>query len=195
MNIESKFTELFTTPVWNLKIEGIDNKAISEYVYDLESKSDGARISNRGGWHSSELTSPYPSAIDDLFNGLQSYVRTKCAEITKIGDLEVGNFWFNINRKGDYNVSHDHQKSILSAVYYVKVQDTNTGNLNIERTDTSQFFLGKYRNTSNFSSLNLSLEPQESSCYIFPAWTKHSVDKNESDTDRISLALNFVEPK
>lgn len=195
MKVESQYTELYSTPVWRVKIEDIDNKAIAEYVYNLESKSEGVRISNRGGWHSSDLIKPYPEAIDNLFSILLEHVRVTCSEITGINDLEVGNFWFNINRKGDYNISHDHQKSILSAVYYIQVQDENTGNLNIERTDTAQFFLGKYRNVSKFASLNLSLQPEESLCYIFPAWTKHSVDRNDSDTDRISVALNFVEPK
>jgi len=193
MKIESQFTELFTTPVWKLKIEGIDNKSIAEYIYGVESKSPGVYISNRGGWHSSDLEGPYPSAINDLFSLLQEYVVTECSKITNIDDLEIGNFWFNINRKGDYNISHDHQKCILSAVYYIQVQEENTGNLIIERSDNSQFFLGKYRNKSKFSSLNLSINPEESYCYIFPAWTKHSVDRNESNTDRISLALNFVE--
>ena len=29
---------------------------------------------------------------------------------------------------------------------------------------------------------------------VFPAWTKHSVEMNNSDTERISIAFNFVEP-
>lgn len=195
MKIESQFTELFSTPVWKLKLEGVDNKSISDYVYDLESKSSGKYISNRGGWHSDDVHAPYPDAVNDLFAALQEFVQNRCSILTEINDLSVGNFWFNINRKGDYNISHDHQKSILSAVYYVKVEAENTGDLIIERTDTSTFFLGRYRNTSKFSSMSLTIKPEESYCYIFPAWTKHSVERNESDTDRISVALNFVDPK
>ena len=194
MKVQSQFAELFSTPVWKLEIEGIDNKSIAEYVYELESKSSGAYISNRGGWHSSDIQEPYPDAVNNLFSGLQEFVLTKTSPLTGINDLKVGNFWFNINRKGDYNISHDHQKSILSAVYYIQVQAENTGNLIIERNDASTFFLGRYRNQSQFASQSLSVNPQESLCYIFPAWTKHSVERNESDTDRISVALNFVDP-
>jgi uncharacterized protein (TIGR02466 family) len=194
MKIESQFAELFTTPVWKLDVQGIDNKSIAEYVYGLESETSGAYISNRGGWHSSEITEPVPDAVNNLFTILQEFVQKNCSSLTGIKDLQVGNFWFNINRKGDYNISHDHQKSILSAVYYIQVQAENTGNLIIERNDNSTFFLGRYRNQSPFASQSLSVDPQESLCYIFPAWTKHSVERNESETDRISVALNFVDP-
>ncbi|NDB80820.1 hypothetical protein EB155_13250, partial [archaeon] len=35
---------------------------------------------------------------------------------------------------------------------------------------------------------------KESMFYLFPSWVKHSVDRNESDKERISIAFNFVSP-
>ena len=39
------------------------------------------------------------------------------------------------------------------------------------------------------------IAPETSKLVIFPAWTKHSVEQSNSNTERISIAFNFVEPK
>ena len=58
LEFKTQFTELFTTPVWQTQITGIDNNQIKEYCLGLRTKYPGVQISNRGGWHSKELDVP-----------------------------------------------------------------------------------------------------------------------------------------
>ena len=188
--------QLFTTPVWESMLTGVDNQSIKQYAHRLRDKYPGANISNRGGWHSKELDLPLPQSLDNLIDNLTQFLNNYCAQWTGITDLILGNWWININGKNNYNAEHDHQNAILSAVYYVEVNDSNTGDLVIHRDDSSRYYLGKYKKPStNFSAQSFIISPETSKLVIFPAWTKHSVEQSNSNTERISIAFNFVEPK
>ena len=188
---------LFTTPVWESMITGVDNQSIKEYAHKLRDKYPGAKISNRGGWHSQELDQPLPKSLDNLIKDLTEFLNNYCAQWTGINDLTLGNWWININGKYNYNAQHDHQNAILSAVYYVEVLANNTGDLVLHREDTSRYYLGsRYRKkNTHFSSQVYTTKPTCGKLVVFPAWTKHSVEMNNSDTERISIAFNFVEPQ
>ena len=195
--IEFKTIEnhLFTTPVWESMIIGVDNQSIKEYAYKLRNKYPGAQISNRGGWHSQELDTPLPLSLDELINDLTQFINNYCAEWTGINDLILGNWWININGKNNYNAKHDHQNAILSAVYYVEVLADNTGDLILHREDSSRYYLVKHVNpATHFSTQSYISKPTCGKLVLFPAWTKHSVEMNNSDTERISIAFNFVKP-
>lgn len=195
-----KFTSqeafLFSTPIWEVMIDNVDNLSIANYAQGLRQKYPGVNISNRGGWHSKELDTPLPPSLDKLIHDLTLFINDYCYRFTNINDLILGNWWININGKNDYNTEHDHQNSVLSAVYYVKVIAPNTGNLMLHRDDSSRYYLGKYRhNNTLFTQQNYQIAPATGKAVIFPAWTKHSVERNDSDTERISIAFNFVEQK
>jgi len=188
--------QLFTTPVWESMLTGVDNQSIKQYALGLRNKYPGANISNRGGWHSKELDLPLPQSLDNLIDNLTQFLNNYCTQWTGITDLILGNWWININGKNNYNAEHDHQNAILSAVYYVEVNDSSTGDLVIHREDSSRYYLGKYKKPStNFSAQSFIIAPETSKLVIFPAWTKHSVEQSNSNTERISIAFNFVEPK
>jgi len=148
---------LFPTPLWQVQIKGVDNEALKEYAYNLKDNTEGVIISNRGGWHSKEILEPIPDALNDLFGNFQGFVNDYCAQITGLNQLQVGNFWFNINGKHDYNRTHDHQNSILSAVYYVDAEGDDIGNFVAERDDTAEFFLGSYKNLNSFKTMSYRL--------------------------------------
>ena len=183
---------LFPTPLWQVQIKGVDNEALKEYAYNLKDNTEGVIISNRGGWHSKEILEPIPDALNDLFGNFQGFVNDYCAQITGLNQLQVGNFWFNINGKHDYNRTHDHQNSILSAVYYIDAEGDDIGNFVAERDDTAEFFLGSYKNLNSFTGTSFQIVPLTGFAFIMPSWVKHSVESNLEDRDRISLAINFI---
>jgi len=191
LNFISREHMLFPTPFWQTQVKGVDNAPIKEYCYELKDKTEGVVISNRGGWHSKEILQPIPKELQNFFNQVTSYVNNYCAQITGITDLALGNFWVNINPPGTYNRRHDHQKSILSGVYYVDCEGSNIGNFVIERDDNMEFFAGKYMN-SPIMQQSFSITPLTGFLFILPAWTYHSVEMNMEDRDRISIAFNFV---
>ena len=181
---------LFPTPLWQVQIKGVDNDAIKKYVYNLRDTTEGVVISNRGGWHSKDILEPIPEALENLFSNFQSFVNQYCAQITGLNQLKIGNFWFNINSKYDYNRTHDHQNSILSAVYYIDAEGDNIGSFVAERDDSAEFFLGTYKNISPFTSTSFSIIPLTGFAFIMPSWVLHSVEQNFEDRDRISIQIS-----
>lgn len=186
----------FPTPIWECPVVGIDNKEILDYCHKVRKEKEGVQISNRGGWHSKELLSPLPQNLSSLLNDLTVFVNDVCTRHTGMSNLELGNFWININGKGDFNMPHDHQRSILSGVYYVSVPDTNMGDLVLHRGDTAEFYLTssvtRQETMTNVREVHKSAK--ESLFYIFPSWVKHHVEPNRSDKERVSIAFNFIHP-
>jgi uncharacterized protein (TIGR02466 family) len=83
---------------------------------------------------------------------------------------------------------------VLSGVYYVSVPETNMGDLILHRGDNAEFFLTSKvnREQTMANALSIVCPVEESKFYLFPSWVKHSVDRNDSDSERISIAFNFV---
>jgi uncharacterized protein (TIGR02466 family) len=186
----------WATPVWECPVEDIDNKSIAEYCYKVKEEKPGVNISNRGGWHSGELITPLPSALEQLFNELTVFVNDVPQRYMGTSDLILGNWWININGKYDYNTPHDHQNSVLSGTYYVQVPEENMGDLMLHRGDNAEFFLTSKvkREQTMVNTMAVPCPVKESMFYLFPSWVKHSVERNNTDSERISIAFNFVSP-
>ena len=184
---------LFSTPFWQTQVQGVDNASIREYCYHLKDNTKGVVISNRGGWHSKEILKPIPEALTFLVDQITAYINGYCAQITGINDLAVGNLWVNINPPNTFNRRHDHQNAVLSAVYYVDAEGSNIGNFVIERDDNMEFFAGKYKNSPTMQTA-VPITPLTNFLFVLPAWTYHSVEPNLEKQDRISIAMNFVDP-
>ena len=186
----------WATPVWECPVENIDNKSIAEYCYKVKQEKPGVNISNRGGWHSGELITPIPSALEQLFNELTVFVNDVPQRYMGTSNLILGNWWININGKYDYNEQHDHQNSVLSGTYYVQVPEENMGNLTLHRGDNAEFFLTSKveREQTMANAMSIPCPVKESMFYLFPSWVKHSVERNNTDSERISIAFNFVSP-
>ena len=187
----------FSTPIWESEVKNIDNNEIKDYCLWLKDNTKGAFISNRGGWHSSEIVLPLPNQLMTLFNNLELFVNEQCYKHLGVGNLKLGNFWVNINTNGSYNLLHDHQNSILSGVYYVSVPYDNMGDLVLHRGDTAEYFLKSdvERVSTKANSFVSVKKPIESLFYIFPSWVRHHVESNYSDGERISIAFNFIQDK
>lgn len=184
----------WATPVWECPVNGIDNESIRDYCLKVREEKEGVIISNRGGWHSQDLLFPLPEALENLFSDLTVFVNDVAARYTGTSNLMLGNWWININGQHDYNVPHDHQNSVLSGVYYVEVPEENMGDLILHRGDNAEFFLtSKIQRETTMSNISdVVCKSKESLFYLFPSWIKHSVGKNESSKERISIAFNFV---
>ena len=194
LNFISREHMLFATPFWQTKVEGVDNESIKKYCYEMRDKKPGVVISNRGGWHSKDILEPVSDELKNFFNQVQAWANNYCAQITGITDLVLGIWWVNINPKYTYNRTHDHQRSILSGVYYVDCEGENIGELVVERDDNMEFFTGRYQNTSPICMNTFRMLPYTGFLLMFPAWTYHSVEMNMEKHDRISIAFNFVNP-
>lgn len=196
MKLEIVEKMFWPTYLWECPVKEIDNKSIKEYCLKTKETKPGINISNKGGWHSKELITPLPLELKDFFQNVVSFSNEVLSQSTGINNLILGNWWININGKHDYNIIHNHRNSILSGVYYVSVPESNMGNLILHRDDTSEYFLTSQieRQVNPFNSLSIECPVEESKLLLFPSWIKHSVERNESNKERISIAFNLVSP-
>jgi len=195
LNFNFEKNVIFPTFVWDIFIEGIDNQSIKNYCLNVRENKQGIQISNRGGWHSKELIYPLPNSLETLFSNIENFCSDVCSPEIGISNLKVGNFWININGKYDYNIAHDHQKSILSGVFYVDVPENNMGDIHFHRDDNAEFFITSSveKNSNSFNENIVSISPKTNQLLLFPSWIKHSVGRNESNSERISIAFNLVQ--
>jgi uncharacterized protein (TIGR02466 family) len=163
-----------------------------EWIYDYQKITDGVIISNRGGWQS-----PSDFYLDESFNIFTDYILKHA--LMGLGhydlDFKLSNMWININKKGDYNISHNHPQSIISGVFWAKTPEKCGSLVFHSPNDFTQNLLlenvqPEVEKKQNYSSF-YNFTPKEGTMIIFPSDLLHAVESNESDEDRISIAFNL----
>ena len=188
----------FSSPIWRDLINDIEDKDLlylKNFILDEEKKSKGQIRSNRGGWQSNDYLAD--DLNDSVFNKLFSNFEAKANHcLRSMGSksaAKVDNIWFNVSREGNYNDSHCHLNTPMSGVFYVNVPDHNARirfyNPNPVITYCNSFMDVDY--SSDLTFHEVWFEPVEKHLIMFPGWMFHSVDKNESEEPRISIAFNI----
>ena len=193
--MKSDIINLFPSSVHLIDIENYDvvkEEALSFIYKEQENNLSSIPKSNRGGWQSHRRYHQGDNIIKKIVDTGLSKHSEFYLDYKKI---EYSALWFNINKKGNYNVEHDHPRCDLSGVLWIKTPP-NCGRLIFE---SSYNYLSnnhldslneeyKY-NTKNYTAFNFN--PVEGRMLIFPSYLRHSVEVNESDEDRISVSFNI----
>jgi len=186
-------TELwFPQVIWSAMIHMVDNYELKNWAYDRKKNDIGRRISNYGGFQSSDIMSGQCKQVDKLIEHLDKEIRDISRQVA-LPQLEIKNIWLNINPPGSYNELHNHAGSVLSGVYYVEANERQ-GNIQFERSDNAEYHLPEYmEKITYFNATRATYAAKSGALYIFPSWLKHHVQGNQSNTDRISLSFNYGE--
>ena len=175
--------------VWKSTIEDISITDIIKYSYNLQKENLGEynKISSVNGFQSYEIKNIDNLALIDMFFKITEIINNECIVDLNITRLKVFEYWININSKGSYNRKHTHvlppeqlhyefrPQSLISGVFYVNVPSDKSGNIN--------FY---------FNDNKITITPKTNDLVIFPSDLYHSVEINEDDGDRISIAFNYV---
>lgn len=128
-------------------------------------------------------------------------------------DLHMENFYYNIlqyknntypdmatswlvqSLPNQQSESHFHANSIFCGVFYIKVPK-NSGNLIFSTNHNDDRNLTSYLDPqveiqNQYNKRIYSLEAKENMLVIFPSTIRHSVEKNASQEERISIAFNY----
>ena len=180
----------FYTSIYIDKLE--NNFNLYNNIKDVEKTQASASKSNCGGWQSQScIPSSYPF-MNTLLDEVSCRMKVLYKDIGIKRDPACANYWFNVNRKYNYNNTHSHPQSVFSAVFYVKVP-SDSGKLYFERSDRMEdWFQVDTINERNYS--NYWIEPSDNLLVIFPSYLEHYVTQNlteEQDGERISIAFNF----
>ncbi len=109
-------------------------------------------------------------------------------------ELYITESWLNKNTSGQHHHRHWHPNSIISAVICLSaVEDSGALTFITSAYETMEFEVA-HANVYNSKSWSCNLKPND--IVLFPSSVEHLVEKNNSQTERITLSFNtFVKGK
>ena len=188
-----KQENLWPTPYWYTQIwEFMRSETRVTFNEDFiswikgEMKKESVVKSNRGGWQS-EL---YDSK-NDMFEPLIKQIREFCGHLPlNIKEIIIPQLWVNVNKKGNWNIIHQHAQYDLSGTYYVKVPK-DSGRLFFRDPRPAaignKFFIDRF-DKGEFKKVNV----MEGLLGIWPAYLDHFVEPSDSDEERISISFDII---
>ena len=194
MDLNYKLTNIFPSSIHSLGIDNFDDyrgKLIEEIYQERDEDPVGRKISNRGGWQSNQMT-----IQKDRSELLKEIITNSVSKLPILeGVYAAVEGWKNINEPGNFNVKHNHPRSNLSGVLWIKTPK-NSGNLvftspNLfNRYEELDSYTKEFKYNSN-SYMTYYFRPMEGRLLIFPSSLEHEVEKNKSSEDRISYSFNI----
>jgi len=186
---------IFTSSIYVEKIDGLDLDKINQEIFKIQEQFPvGVKRSNFGGWQFEEVNFTYHSEVlESLVEKIVPYMKKAAEDYGYKKDEYILHYWLNVNRKNDYNISHEHGNAIMSAVFYTRVP-TNSGRIVFERNVNAEL---EYHRVDEYNLDNWDvywIPPQEGLLLMFPGHMKHYVERNLTDDEddrRVSIALNL----
>ena len=195
MDLNYKVTNLFPSSVHSLGIVNFDDykdQLIQETYKERDEDPVGRKVSNRGGWQSNEIDIQKckSETLKEVIIGSLSQFEPISQNVSMV----VGG-WKNINGPGNFNCIHNHPRSHLSGVLWIKALK-DSGNIVFTSPQLFNRFqeLDSYTNQFKFNSnsyMTYYFPPTEGRLLIFPSNLDHEVEENKSDEDRISYSFNI----
>lgn len=191
--------EWFPTPIYFTELSNINNQILKKRAYELKEASPTASTEwfcdtfntlNKDYLLGNKDDETLISLIETTGQHVFSFAKEFGLSVEKY-DLVCKDFWFNIANTGDYQEFHQHPNNHLSAVYYVQT-DEQSGNIVFKNPESiGDMFQIPTEVDTRLSYKTAKYKPVESRLLIFKSNLLHMVEKNKSNRDRISIAMNF----
>lgn len=185
----------FPTPIITLDLVYYNKfrNELIEHIYKTMETTKSALKSNNGGWQSPPVELPHEFSKHIFANvnnyGLEQFLGERWT-------CQVGNLWYNVNPTGASNDRHTHPGCDLAGVFYVKIPEGESGDLELE--NPQHFANFHMLNTMEHGlkdttkcSHSLWFPPEEGITVIFPSNILHRVLTNKTKEDRISISWNM----
>lgn len=189
-NVNIKEYGLFTSPVWEVKNELNDiqiNELVS-FAYDCVRKFPLDKpVSKRNGFNSIPLNIANATLVELLNNSLAAVKSVYEPNVP----LVLEKYWININPPGSYNIRHTHPRAVLACTLYIQTPK-NSGDIVLYNMNAAQVNADYSSKRAQHNFTEYRIRPTPGTFVAFPGWLDHSVDINESDTDRISISMNIL---
>ena len=147
--------------------------------------------SSSAGWHSEYNLHEQQSFLQHSLL-IYAHIAHQMRSLSE-APFYINSMWASVNKTGDYNYSHTHLGVDFSGVLYLQTP-FNCGDIVFE--DENARFRYNWKLDTEIKEENgyhdsMWFHPTEGRCLIFPAHIRHHVEKNESETDRISIGFNL----
>jgi uncharacterized protein (TIGR02466 family) len=183
----------FTTPIFSLKMTGIDalNASVCRAITDRQAIDAGVQRSNRGGgWSSDGDAHRWPGtgipALLQIITDIARQTLEKHYPGTAPIALEIDNCWANVGAQDAWRAPHYHPGATWSGCYYLSVGDAEShlGGISFINPVLAADLMWQRQ--------QVELKPQNGDLLIFPGNMMHYVPPNPHEQDRITLAFNFI---
>ena len=192
-----KIHKLFPTPIFYFRVENYQelNTELENYILDLRKKDEkGQKKSNAGGWHSHN----FDLTNDDMAKKFAKIFEKfyKKVIINEMGwkynsnKVNIEGMWSIINKKGSFNIQHNHPNSYLSSAYYVRHPEKSGSIKFFDPREQKSIRSPKIKNYGELSAATVEITPKEGDLLIFPSYLYHAVAENLSEENRIIISFN-----
>lgn len=101
--------------------------------------------------------------------------------------ISITQAWSNQNNKGSEHHIHYHPNSLVSGVFYLKVEGTGCP-IVFSLSDRKELVINELNTTYNYR--NMALDVKNGDLILFPSNLQHQVPINNTDTTRYSISFN-----
>ena len=190
--------KLFPTPVFHFRVENYQklNTELENYILNLRKKDEkGQKKSNAGGWHSHNFDLNNDNTAKKFAKIFEEFY--KKVIINEMGwkydsnKVKMDAMWSIINKKGSFNIQHNHANAYLSSAYYVRYPEKSGSIKFFDPREQKNIRYPKIKNYTDISAVITEITPKEGDLLIFPSYLYHSVGENLSEDDRIIVSFNI----
>ena len=195
LEITNRFekNEFWSTPIWSVTYDDIDNRQIEERVRELKFDGPGEGV-NYGLLLESTYTPQlsYTSIIRKVY--LSLYSINFDPPLLKVKDFKPK--FYICKPNGCSSLEHSclfdrGQEHDISLIYFVKVPKEKTPTVSFKDPRTlivgNSFFKDKNRNLDY-----ITFEPSEGTAIVFPPYLQYKIDVNLSDEDFIYFKTDMA---
>lgn len=169
------------------------NEQELEYIKSLEKEKNYGGGENDKTILSYILNNPTLKNLKEYFEKQINHYMHNHMEYSENYKFYITQSWANFNEKETFHHKHNHANSILSGVYYIGFHSAAIRFYKNFNTFPLQF---EVKNYNIVNSKSWFFAPQKNNLFLFPSQLEHSVEANENNEPRISIAFNsFVKGK
>lgn len=189
--MSAQVTPLFSSPFYQVNLRSeLDLQEIDNIFKDVLYSIDG-KLSNTGNSFTKEMFFLHKNKNSCLFTAIKKHLDAYFYQILMAEpDIEcyITQSWVNISKKNEFHQPHTHPNSFISGSFYYKTDDAS----GTFRMSSMQYTPLEYRKTTYniFNSNSWKVIPKQYDLFLFPSSVMHGVERNQSETHRVSLAFN-----
>jgi uncharacterized protein (TIGR02466 family) len=183
--------DFFPTRIWQSHLDGLLPQLdfwMREVLALRAAAPEPAGRTNRHGWNSKDMQILERPA----FAPLRQAIRLACT--SALGEMGQGQrtfelqSWINLHDRGGFNFLHQHEGSLLSGGFYLKVPP-GSGAL-VFRDPRAGVIHGSVKGAMPNGHADIHLSPSAGLLVLFPCWLEHYVEPHEADEPRVMIAFN-----
>ena len=185
---------IFPTPLWQTSVDPSADGGLNKHLLEkiLIEKIRDPRASGKEKWHTRQDLHKDPdfAELNDIILSTAHWALDSIGVNHK--DIEITGLWGDITLPG---ASHDRRvqpNNYLSGMYCVQA-DKGANKITFHDPRPSTGLIKPLTNgitPETAEVTRLSIDPGD--LVLFPHWLSHSVDKNESDRERVTIAFNIM---